>query len=205
MSYEDSGRNKATEATTLSPDDEKLRPENSAKFIDSLRCLSSKTSVILTTTPSEYQNFLRKLADLKAGEKRRQEKAKADYDERVKQAEAKVDDRNTPLFINVNDMMQYKGEDEQRNKNVKEAYKYIVKNDIREAMWNTTRDVQNGTQIYDEGYEDLDYETMTQYVYDPNDLKVFKNVPPTRTSKFVTHIPTRLKSTLTPSVGRVLF
>lgn len=192
MSYEDSGRSKPTERTSFSKE-ENLRAEDHAKCMASLKSLS--TSDVLTTTPSEYQQFLRKLADLKAEEKRRKEKAKADYDARVSIGEANVDHWNTPLFMNVNDMDKYEGEDEERNKKVKEAYKFIVDNKMREAMWNTTG--HDGT-TYDDGYGDLDYETRTQYVYDPTDLGVFQNERPTWTTKFV-------MSTMTPPDGRALF
>uniref|UniRef100_A0A8D8Z2Z5 Uncharacterized protein n=1 Tax=Cacopsylla melanoneura TaxID=428564 RepID=A0A8D8Z2Z5_9HEMI len=189
MSYEDSQETQLT--TTLSPEQiEQIRAEQYAKYMTSLT-----TAAPLPTTPlTDYEKFLQQLAELKRAERLKKEQAAADYEEKLKQAEAEIDEASTPLMMNVNDMFKYRGEDEEQNKRVADAFKFIVKNDVREVIWNSTKDadqtimtLDNAPHItYDDGFGELDYETMTQYAYDPTDMGVFYMETP-RTSLFITH------------------
>ncbi|KAI5714435.1 hypothetical protein M8J76_017045 [Diaphorina citri] len=155
---------------------------------------ASTTTMQPTKELSEYEKFLRKLSDLKAEEQRRKAKARADYEDKLKRAEAEIDEANTPMMINVNELHNFRCEDEEKNKRVAEAHKYILKNNIRETIWNSTG-AQPGSpeRTYDyDAYGSLEYETRTQYVYDPTNHGVFKNDPPPTLTK--------IRVTYTPSV-----
>jgi hypothetical protein len=84
---------------------------------------ASTTTMQPTKELSEYEKFLRKLSDLKAEEQRRKAKARADYEDKLKRAEAEIDEANTPMMINVNELHNFRCEDEEKNKRVAEAHK----------------------------------------------------------------------------------
>lgn len=160
------------------------------------------TTQSVPPTNPDYEKFLKHLADLKEAERKAKEKAAADYEERVKRLEEGIDQNNTPLMMNVNEMMKFRCEDEEVNKRVKDTFRVILKNDIREAMWNSTRDAPNNTETitYDDGYGDISYETRTQYVYDPTNFGVFENEPATRSSKFCTYRASKTTTTMSSTV-----